>query len=268
VVNRLAALSALAALLNLAGLGVALAQAPAAAAAEPAPRSTASPLTLDDILEQSAQAEAAAEPSEEEAETNGLPAAPIPYNNLISADDLDRRIRGASAAAQTLQGPLDGRWSLADQDGAPLYTLLFVDNGRGMLEGAWRDVTRGAGLTATGVIDNLSRNGAELIASFYPRPGQPTVSLSLLQLPDGTWTGDLDQGGARRGVRLLRDEPLLAVAPVFGASGVVSPYRTAATQPAPARVVKKVTAKKKAVKKKASAKKKATAKKRVVRKKA
>jgi hypothetical protein len=266
VVTRLAALFALAALLNLAGLGEALAQAPAP---EQAPQSTASPRTVDDILEQAAEAEADAEPSEEEAETNGLPAAPIPYNNLISADDLDRRIRGASAAAQTLQGPLDGRWSLADEAGAPLYTLLFVDNGRGALEGAWRDVTRGAGLTATGVIDNLSRSGAELVASFYPRPGQPTVSLNLLQLPDGTWTGDLDQGGTRRGVRLLRDEPLLAVAPVFGASGVVSPYRTAMTQSAPARVVKKkVTAKKKVVKKKAGAKKKASARKRVVRKKA
>jgi hypothetical protein len=267
VVNRLAALSALAALLNLSGLGAALAQTPAPAA-EQAPRSTASPLTLDDILEQAAEAEAEAEPSEEEAETNGLPAAPIPYNSLMSADDLDRRIRGTSAAAQTLQGPLDGRWSLADRDGAPLYTLLFVDNGRGALEGAWRDVTRGAGLTATGVIDNLSRNGGALNASFYPRPGQPTVSLNLTQQADGAWTGDLDQGGARRGVRLLRDEPLLAVAPMFGASGVVSPYRTAMTRPTPVVVKKKAVAKKKVVKKKAVAKKKAPARKRAARKRA
>lgn len=254
VVNRPAVLSALAALLLLAGLGDALAQAPPAAA---------SPLTLDGILEQAAQAEAQAELSEEEAETNGLPAAPIPYNTLPSADDLDRRIRGTSAAAQSLQGPLDGRWSLADQDGAPLYTLLFVDNGRGALEGAWRDVTRGAGLTATGVIDTLSRDGAALNATFQPRTGQSTVSLNLSQRPDGSWTGDLDQGGTRRGVRLLRDEPLLAVAPMFGASGVVSPYRTAATRPAVAKpAVKKTVAKKKVVKKKAPAKK------RVVRKKA
>ena len=258
MVNRPAALSALAALLTLAGLGDALAQV-----AEAAPPPAASPLTLDDILEQAAQAEAQAELSEEEAETNGLPAAPIPYNALPSADDLDRRIRGTSAAAQSLQGPLDGRWSLADQDGAPLYTLLFVDNGRGALEGAWRDVTRGAGLTATGVIDTLSRDGAALNATFQPRTGQSTVSLNLSQRPDGSWSGDLDQGGARRGVRLLRDEPLLAVAPMFGASGVVSPYRTAATRPAVAKpaVKRKVTAKKKVVKKKAPAKK------RVVRKK-
>lgn len=252
--NRLAALFALVALLVITGQGAASAQAPAAA----------SPLTLDDILEQAAQAEARAEPSEEEAETSNLPAAPIPYNNLLSADDLDRRIRGTSAAAQTLQGPLDGRWSLADQDGAEIYTLLFVDNGRGALEGAWRDVTRGAGLTATGVIDNLSRDGAALNASFYPRTGQATVSLNLLQLPDGTWTGDLDQGGARRGVRLRRDEPLLAVAPVFGASGVVSPYRTVATRPAAAApaVKKQVVTKKKVVaRKKAPVKKKVVAKK-------
>ena len=259
MVNRLAVLTVLAALLTAAGPGATLAQTPQAGQA---------PLTLDDILERAAQAEAQAEPSEEEAETRGLPAAPIPYNNLMSADDLDRRIRGTSAAAQTLQGPLDGRWSLADQDGAPLYTLLFVDNGRGVLEGAWRDVTRGAGLTATGVIDNLSRDGAALNASFYPRTGQSAVSLSLLQLPDGTWTGDLTQGGARRGVRLLRDEPFLAVPPVFGASGVVSPYRTSATRPAAAPAAKTSTVKRKAAaKKKAPAKKKATAK-RGVRKKA
>jgi hypothetical protein len=266
-VNRFAARSAMAALLTLAGLGGALAQTPAQAPA--APRSTASPLTLDDILEKAAEAESAAEPSEEEAETNGLPTAPIPYNNMMTADDLDRRIRGASAAAQTLQGPLDGRWSLAGDDGAQLYAFLFVDNGRGALEGAWRDVTRGAGLTATGVMDDVSRDGGELTASFHPRSGQPTVAVSLSQMPDGSWTGDLSQGGSRRGVRLLRDEPLLAVAPVFGASGVVSPYRTSATRPVAARpaVKKKVTSKKKVVRK-AGAKKKAPVKKKPLRKRA
>jgi hypothetical protein len=256
-VNRLAALCALAALLNVAGLDAALAQAPAT------PPGDAAPLTLDDILAQAARTEAQAEPSEEEAETSGLPSAPIPYSSLVTSDDLDRRIRGTSAAAQTLQGPLDGRWSLAEEGGAELYTLLFVDNGRGALEGAWRDVTRGAGLTATGVIDNLSRDGAALNASFYPRTGQATVSLNLLQLPDGTWTGDLDQGGARRGVRLLRDEPLLAVAPVFGAAGVVSPYRTLAT-PRPAAAAAPAVKKRGVAKKKVVAKKKAPAKRQVV----
>ena len=113
------------------------------------------------------------------------------------------------------------------------------------------------------MIDTLTRDGATLNASFQPRSGQSTVSLKLSQRPDGSWTGDLDQGGTRRGVRLLRDEPLLAVAPMFGASGVVSPYRTAATRPA----VAKPAVKKKAVAKKKVVKKKAPAKKRVVRKK-
>lgn len=254
--KRLAAPFAITVALTFAGQGGASAQTPAAA-------ERSAPLTLDDILEQAAEAEAQAEPSEEEAETNGLPAAPIPYNSItITADDLDRRMRGTSAAAQTLQGPLDGRWSLATLDGAPLYVLLFVDSGRGALEGAWRDVTRGAGLTATGVISTLSRDGAALSAVFSPRPGE-TVSLTLSQQSDSAWSGDLDEGGRRRGVRLMRDEPLLAVAPVFGASGVVSPYRTSATRPAAARPA----VRKAAVKKKAVAKKKAPAKKRVVRKK-
>ena len=234
----------------LASVGPALAQAPA----EP----PTAPLTVEEILEQAAQAEAQAEPSEEDAETRGQPAAPIPYGSYLSADDLDTRIRGASAAAQTLQGPLDGRWSLAGQDGVPLYAILFVDNGRGDLEGAWRDVTRGEGLSATGVIDDLRRDGGSLAASFHPRAGQ-TVSITLNQLTDGTWSGDLDQAGQRRAVRLLRNEPLLDSAPIFGAAGVVSPYRTAATRPAAAAPLRKATAKKTAVKKKA-VKKKAPAK--------
>lgn len=238
-VNRLAALFALTAALSSGMAGVALAQTP------PAPQ--AGVLTLDDILD-AAQAEAEAETSEDVAETSGLPAAPIPYSDLATIDDLDMRIRGTSAAAQSLQGPLDGRWSLADQDGSQLYTLLFVDNGRGAIEGAWRDVTRGAGLTATGIIDNLNRSGGALNASFQPRTGQPAVSLNLSQRADGGWIGDLDQGGTRREVRLMRDEPLLAVAPVFGADGVVSPYRTA-PRPAAARapVAKKAPVTRRAV---------------------
>ena len=237
----------------------AMAQAPADA------QGAASPLTVEEILERAAQAEADAEPSEEEAETRGQPAAPIPYGSYLSSDDLDTRIRGASAAAQTLQGPLDGRWSLASQDGSRLYAILFVDNGRGALEGAWRDMTRGEGLSATGVIDNLRRDGPVLNASFHPRSGQ-TVSLNLNQMSDGSWSGDLDQAGQRRSVRLLRDEPLLDAAPIFGAAGVVSPYRTLARAPAAA-PVRRAAPQKTTVKKKAPAKKKAAAKKPAARKK-
>ena len=215
-------------------------------------QAAAPPLTVEDILERAAQDEAAAEPSEDDAETRGLPSAPIPYTDYLSADDLDTRIRGASAAAQTLQGPLDGRWSLTGPDGSRLYALLFVDNGRSALEGAWRDVTRGEGLSATGVIDDLRRDGGALSASFQPRPGQ-AVSIRLNQMSDGSWSGDLDQAGQRRAVRLLRDEPLLDAAPMFGAAGVVSPYRTVARGPAAA------PARRAAAKKKAPAKKKRAA---------
>ncbi len=227
--TRLAPLLLLTAALALGGATLATAQP----AEDTAP--AAAPLTLDDILEQAAQAEAGAEEPEDEAETRGLPAAPIPYGALLTADDLDRRIRGASAAAQTLQGPLDGRWSVAAQDGAPLYTFLFVDSGRAgaSLEGAWRDLTRGAGLTATGVIDDVQRNGGALNASFYPRSGQSRVSLTLAQMSDGNWSGEMVEGADRRTIRMIRDEPILDVPPMFGIAGVVSPYRTATTRPAP-----------------------------------
>jgi hypothetical protein len=274
-VNRLVLLCAVTAAMSLGALNVALAQAPAPVPAGPPPPAGAAPLTLDDILEKAAEAEAAAEPSEEEAETNGLPSAPIPYGNLLSADDLDTRIRGASAAAQTLQGPLDGRWSIDASDGSPLYTFLFVDSGRANagLEGAWRDLRGGAGLSATGVIDSVQRNGGALSAAFYPRAGAGSVSLNLVQLSDGSWSGDMSQGGERRSVRMVRAEPILDVPPMFGIAGVVSPYRTALTRPAPARrVVSTKASRAKAAKaakgKKASAKKRTTAKKAPARKKA
>ncbi len=89
-------------------------------------------------------------------------------------------------------------------------------------------------MPATGLIANVYRSGGALTAAFSPRAGQ-TVSLNLTQRPDGGWSGDLSQGGERRAVRLVRDEPMLDVAPMFGVAGVVSPYRTSQSRAAPAR---------------------------------
>ena len=218
------------------------------------------PASIDDILDQSTDMEPDQEP----------PAAPADYG--LTSDQLDTRIRGASAAAQVLQGPMDGAWELVTQAGDALYTFLFVDSARpaSTLEGAWRDLRRGEGLSGTGLIASLMRTDNLLQASFYPKGGQETAALSLIQDGGGGWTGQLVQGGVTTPVRMIRNEPMLNVAPIrVAGAGVVSPYRTPAanTRAAPARkVVKKKAVKKRVAKK--PVRKKAAAKKAPARKKA
>ncbi len=61
---------------------------------------------------------------------------------LSKAQVYELRVKGSIAAAQNLQGPLDGGWNIAGTDGGQLYALQIVDKagGYGELEGAWRDV--------------------------------------------------------------------------------------------------------------------------------
>ena len=212
------------------------------------------PASIDDILDQQTDVEPEEAPP------------PPPAELGLTAEQLDTRIRGASAAAQVLQGPMDGAWSLEGTGGEALYTFQFVDSpgAAASLEGAWRDLRRGEGLGGTGLIANVLRNGGMLQASFYPKGGVETAAVSLIQQGDGGWAGQLTQGGATIPVRMIRSEPMLTHEPIRGAgAGVVSPYRAAsANQAAPARkVVKKKAVKKrvakKPVRKKAPAKKKA-----------
>ncbi len=238
------------------------APAPATVLTQPAPRAlpgvaappplaappTSAPTSIDDLLDQSTDVEPDQAPP------------PPPADYGLTSDQLDQRIRGASAAAQVLQGPMDGAWSLQGPEGDALYSFLFVDPNRpaATLEGAWRDHRRGEGMSATGVIANLQRTANLLQASFYPKGGAETATLSLIQNADGGWTGQLVQGGVTTPVRMIRNEPMLNVAPMrVAGAGVVSPYRSVA----PARkVVKKKVVKKrvarKPVRKKAPVRKK------------
>jgi hypothetical protein len=215
--------------------------------AAPSPPAAPGPMSIEDILNQSTDLE----PSE---------APPPPAADVgLTAEQLDLRIRGASAAAQGLQGPMDGTWSLQSDDGAGLYTFLFVDQPgpAATLEGAWRDLRRGEGLSGTGLIANLQRTGGLLQASFYPKGGVETAAISLIQNSDGAWSGQLVQGGITTPVRMIRNEPMLNATPLrYAGAGVVSPYRSPAanTRVAPA-PKKKVVAKKRVVKKKVVAKK-------------
>lgn len=121
------------------------------------------------------------------------------------AEAYDLRIKGSILAAQGLQGPLDGNWTLASPDGTTLYALQIVDpaGGYGGLEGAWRDVRRPGAVGSTGLIDVVDRSSGELVARFSPRSGQ-TATVTLRPLGDGGWSGSLNENGVDTPVTVRR----------------------------------------------------------------
>jgi len=118
----------------------------------------------------------------------------------------DTRIRSSFASAESYQGPLDGGWTLS-AGGQDLYALQLVDR-RDRLEGVWRDLRRKGSLNASGLVDDLQRQGAELTVRFRPTPGGPTSVATLHDSSGGgLWAGELAEGGARRAVTLRRTSP-------------------------------------------------------------
>src|SRR5260221_119650 len=117
----------------------------------------------------------------------------------------EARVRSSFASAEGFQGPLDGGWTLS-ADGRDLYALQLVDQ-RDRLEGVWRDMRRKGSLNASGVVDDIQRQGSELTLRFTPSPGAPTTVATLHDGGGGRWTGELAEGGARRTVTLRRASP-------------------------------------------------------------
>ena len=117
----------------------------------------------------------------------------------------EARIRSSFASAEGFQGPLDGGWTLS-ADGRDLYALQLVDQ-RDRLEGVWRDVRRKGSLNASGLVDDIQRQGSQLTLRFTPAPGAPTAVATLHDSGAGRWTGELTEGGARRSVTLRRGGP-------------------------------------------------------------
>ena len=167
---------------------------------------------LGDLISQSNQTT-----DEEEAETANKPAPkhrgtilPIPPPEASTAPDggptraqvYEMRVKGSVAAAQSLQGPLDGGWKIAGADGTQLYALQIVDKagGYGDLEGAWRDVRRPGTVGSTGLIEDLRRDGANVIARFSPKDGQAST-LTLRSTGYEQWSGELVENGATTAVR-------------------------------------------------------------------
>lgn len=111
----------------------------------------------------------------------------------------DERIRAGLAAAQGFLGPLDGGWTLTG-GGRELYVLQLADR-NGEVQGAWRDPRRTGQSDASGLIDEIARDGGDVRFRFGAASGV------LHPAGDGRWTGDLTEGGRTQPVKLARRNP-------------------------------------------------------------
>ena len=132
-------------------------------------------------------------------ETGRTPDGPPTLNDRA----YEARMRASFAASQGLQGPLDGRWTVR-AGGTELYELQLVDKSSGVLEGAWRDPRR-KGAADAAVVDEMSRDGAQVVIRFHPRAGIDAVVVTLTQSGYGAWSGELVEKGERRAVTMKRD---------------------------------------------------------------
>lgn len=117
----------------------------------------------------------------------------------------DSRLKSSYASAQGFQGPLDGGWTLAAKGAEDLYALQLVDRAD-RLEGAWRDLRRKGALGASGLVDDIQRIGTDLTLRFAAG-GAAFVTATLHGGYDGSWSGELTEGGRTRAVVLLRRYP-------------------------------------------------------------
>ncbi|MGH7017503.1 MAG: hypothetical protein ACRED8_10525 [Caulobacteraceae bacterium] len=112
-----------------------------------------------------------------------------------TAGPFDRRIAQGAAAAQALEGPLDGAWKVVDATGqARLFLEITDPAGGGTLSGAWR----APGASGAAPIANVQRSGDRLYLSL----GAETLRVRADRR--GGWRGVLEEGGLRRPVRLVR----------------------------------------------------------------
>jgi hypothetical protein len=120
------------------------------------------------------------------------------------ATDLGTRIRDSDAAAQALQGPLDGAWTLCDVHRRPLFVFQITDpaGGAGRLDGAWR---RSGAFAPAGPIDAIARRADRLAIRFTDagEAGQ-VVRVRLRRRRDGAWAGAASENGHDLPVTLRR----------------------------------------------------------------
>lgn len=164
----------------LTGFGATLAAG--AVQAQPAPEPTAPPTPTVEQVDPSATVPLVA------------PAPPL------AGAAYDSRIRASRVSTQAFQGPLDGAWRLAAPSGA-LYDFQLVDRSTGVVEGAWRDLRRPGALSASGFVDAVERDGANVRLRFGDRVA------TLSPGADGRWIGELVEPEGRKPVTLSRGSP-------------------------------------------------------------
>ena len=135
------------------------------------------------------------------ASTPMLASAQPPGDNAV-----DARIRDSAAAAQALQGPLDGAWTLVSAAGTPILALQLVDRpgGQGAVEGVWRDLRQPSTPGDISLIGQIARSPGALTITLNVSPGAGVVMISLHPDATGMWSGELREGAGVTQVKLRR----------------------------------------------------------------
>jgi hypothetical protein len=112
-------------------------------------------------------------------------------------------MRDSAAAAQALQGPLDGGWTLRDAGRRPLYAFQITDpaGGIGPVDAAWRAAGPSG---AIGVASAIARQGKRLTITFTPEGAAGAAEVRLTRRRAGVWSGRLTEDGRTRRVTLVR----------------------------------------------------------------
>ena len=166
------------------------------------PESTLSlPIALFMLLQAAAAAAPTPAPSAAERSIDD-PA--VPLTGFVPFGSYETNVRGALARAQSLQGPLDGAWVVADVAGKPLYRFQLVDSGRTgeTVEGVWSDPaarTPGSG----GFFASVQNEGGRTVFHFEGR------AIWVAPSTAGGYEGELTAPAApQRRVTMKRPSPL------------------------------------------------------------
>lgn len=105
-------------------------------------------------------------------------------------------VTSAALRANSLMGPLDGRWRVTAANGTPVLELLMMDGGDGALvEGAWREPAAPDGALTSrrlGALSLIVRSGDSLTIDVEDPDGPARLSLER----DGAgWRGTLERNG-------------------------------------------------------------------------
>lgn len=154
----------------------------------------------------------------------------------------ENRVLGVFHAQQGRQGALDGRWRVA-AGGVDVYILQLSDPGAGesRVEGAWRNLRREGSLDASGFVDQVTREGDEVVVRFTDA-SQRSAEIRLRNSAGGGWIGRIvwPEGGSN--IAMTRDVSVETAAFAVPAYVQPPPPPPPRAKPAPAR--SKATAKK------------------------